>query len=331
MTLEYPDTGLVENFELYRRRRPTITLIVERDVVAPTLFRNTKPDRAETHEFNDTLHAQVNGEKFAVQERLTGLNLLRRLTDEYGDGDDDWTPTMDDFPDGLISPQYTYNEPGMFTTSLNLDTLTYGIAGTGDMDFGIKSRVTEGYTYSTESYNVMKKEVRNAVYESGTMQDEDTEQSTSLYEYAKVQPGNSFIHFIKLEAATPAMLLYTLHNILNTGTYGARETRTGKTIQNNIRGIILSNSDTALSTGELLMSYRTDGPIEEDIATYVTEMSTFDWELYGDIDGFEPFPDWYHTLTEVAGMQTSDAPELLYDEFHDLTTEALDLLLDTDD
>ena len=93
--LTFPDKGLVESFEIYRRRKPTVTLVVKRDVVNPVLFRNTNPDRAETQEFQGQLHAQANGEKFVSKERLTGLDLIRSLDN---DGD-------------LIDPEYAYNEP----------------------------------------------------------------------------------------------------------------------------------------------------------------------------------------------------------------------------
>lgn len=216
MNLDYPTTGLEASFEIYRKRKPSVTLIVKRNVVEPTLFRNTNTDRDETQEFGDTLHAQVNGEKFTSKERLTGLDLLRRL-----DGHDGGSDVSSDGDDAsLIDESYTYNEPGDFESSIHLDSLTYGLAGTGDQDFAIKSRVIEGYTYTTDEYDLMNKEVRNAVYESGTMRDDDVErtpgghQAEALFDFVKVQPGNSLIHFVTLEAATGEMLLYALHNIL---------------------------------------------------------------------------------------------------------------------
>ncbi|MDZ7849829.1 MAG: type I-D CRISPR-associated protein Cas7/Csc2 [Halodesulfurarchaeum sp.] len=256
MTLETPDKGLVESFDIYRKRKPSTTLIVRRDILEPTLFRNSNHDRAETQEFGDKLHAQVNGEKFTSKERLTGLDLLRRLDDE------------------LVHEEYAYNEPTNLEESLNVGTVTYGLAGTGDQDFAFKSRVVEGYTYTTEEYDLMNKETRNAVHESGTMRNEEGEQSEALFDFVKVQPGNSLIHFITLEAATPEMLLYVMHNVLNTGKYGARETRTGRNVRNEILGVVLGNHDTSLSTGELLMEYHApdEDPIES-IGEYISGYS----------------------------------------------------------
>jgi len=309
MTLETPDTGLVESFDIYRKRKPSVTLIVHREIVEPTLFRNSNHDRAETQEFGDKLHAQVNGEKFTSKERLTGLDLLRRLDD--------------DLDDDLVHENYAYNEPTELDESLNVGTITYGLAGTGDQDFAIKSRVVEGYTYTTEEYDLMNKETRNAVYESGTMRTDEGEQSEALFDFVKVQPGNSLVHFITLEAATPEMLLYVLHNVLNTGKYGARETRTGRNVRNSVIGLVLGDHDTSLSTGELLMEYHEAGvDLTESIGDYIDDVRRSDWGVYGEIDGTEAFPSWYDRLHEVAARDADDADEVLRNEFQSLTESA---------
>ncbi|WP_128906437.1 type I-D CRISPR-associated protein Cas7/Csc2 [Halorubrum amylolyticum] len=313
MTLQYPPTGLEESFDIYRKRKPSVTLVVKRNITEPTLFRNSSHDRAETQEFGDKLHAQVNGEKFTSKERLTGLSLLRELDDSFVDED------------------YAYNEPTDLESSLNVGTLTYGLAGTGDQDFAIKSRVVEGYTYTTKEYDLMNKETRNAVYESGTMRDEEGNQSEALFDFVKVQPGNDLVHFITLEAATGPMLLYTLHNILNTGKYGARETRTGRNIRNEILGVILGNHDTSLSTGELLLEFHDDGDdLEASIGDYISTAQRTDWEIHGEIDGADPFPDWFERLEAVASREAADADKLLREEFTDLMEAATDIFIDDD-
>ena len=314
MTLEYPSKGLVESFGIYRKEKPSVTLIVRRDITEPTLFRNSNHDRAETQEFGDQLHAQVNGEKFTSKERLTGLDLLRQL-----DAD-------------LIDADYAYNEPEDLEKSLNLGTLTYGLAGTGDQDFAIKSRVVEGYTYTTDEYDLMNKETRNAVYESGTMRDDDNDQSEALFDFVKVQPGNDLVHFITLEAATGPMLLYVMHNILNTGKYGARETRTGRNVRNEIIGLVLGRHDTSLSTGELLMEYHQtsseDAELADSIGTYIADVERTEWEVYGEIAGADEFPDWYERLRAVASRSADDADDVLREEFQAVTNEAQSVFLE---
>lgn len=313
MTLEYPDKGLVESFGIYRKQKPSITLVVKRDITEPTLFRNSNHNRAETQEFGDKLHAQVNGEKFTSKERLTGLSLLRSLNDEF------------------VHEEYAYNEPETLEKSLNVGTLTYGLAGTGDQDFAIKSRVVEGYTYTTDEYDLMNKETRNAVYESGTMRDKEGNQSEALFDFVKVQPGNDLVHFITLEAATGPMLLYVLHNVLNTGKYGARETRTGRNVRNEVLGVILGEHDTSLSTGELLMEYHEDGAnLTESVGEYVSDVRRTDWEVYGEFDGADDIPEWFERLQAVAAREAEDADEVMQEEFTTVMEAAESELLDDD-
>lgn len=315
MTLEYPDKGLVDSFGIYRKRKPSVTLVVRRDVMEPTLFRNSNHDRAETQEFGDKLHAQVNGEKFTSKERLTGLDLLRQLDDD----------------EELVHDTYTYNEPSNLEASLNVGTLTYGLAGTGDQDFAIKSRVVEGYTYTTDEYDLMNKETRNAVYESGTMRDEEGEQSEALFDFVKVQPGNDLVHFITLEAATGPMLLYALHNVLNTGKYGARETRTGRNVRNEVIGVLLGDHDTSLSTGELLMEYRDEGSdLRESIGAYVSDVRRTDWEVYGALAEADEFPAWFDRMHDVASRTADDADAVLREEFSRVTEQANDVFFGDD-
>jgi len=224
-----PNNGFAQIYEVYRRARPTVTLVVLRTVTDPILFRSSDPERAETQEFNGIIHAQVNGEKFVSKERLTGLNLCRELDEN----------------ENIISKEYTYNEPiNSLLKSQTADMLTYGLAGTvSGATFSQKSRIIEGYTYGLEPYDLMNREAHNALYESGTMRDESGVQSESFFHPVKVQPGTHFIHFITLEAGTKEMLLYVIHNILSTGRYGARETRTGRDVKNEIIALITSSAD----------------------------------------------------------------------------------------
>lgn len=326
MREQFPEKGFVDQFELYRKRRPSVTLVVNRDVVNPMLIRNTSEDRAETQNIGGVMRAQANGEKFISKERLKGLDTLRMLSEEHGEfSEDSWGAEP---PETLISPEYKYNEPAKFDTTLNLDSLTYGIAGTGDQEFGVKSRVIEGYTYSSEEYDLMNKEVRNAAYESGTMQDEDGNQSQALFEHVKVHPNNSFLHFITLEAGTPEMFLYVLNNVLNTNRYGARETRSGKTMENNVLAVILGNQDTSLSTAEYLSRYDED-QMDKTLPEYIKDASRADWEVYSDeFDRFDNYPSWFNEAYDVAAWEKEDAKEILYENFEKFTQEAYEELHD---
>lgn len=295
--IDFPETGFADSYGFYMKERPSVTLAVERTVVDPLLIRNSEQDRAETQVIADKTRAQSNPEKFTTKERLSGLNLLRRL-DEDGD---------------LISDEYAYNEPPALEDAINLDTLTYGMTGTGEQDYGVKSRLVAGYTYTVGEYDVMQSEVRNAAYESGTMTDDDGDHSQALYEQVRVQPGNVFPHFLTLEAGTPAMLAYVVHNVLNTFGYGARETRSGKTIENDIRGVVLAEQPALLSVGEFLRDEDPDvDSFDDALAAYIDTHAREDWEIGLARDGF---PRWFDHLLQVAGRETDDAPTMLRELF----------------
>ena len=311
--IDFPSKGFVDEYAFYMKRRPSVTLAVEREVVDPMLIRNTASVRAETQEFNGTTRAQSNPEKFVAKERLTGLDLLRQL----------------DTDAELISDAYAYNEPPELEQAINMDSLTYGIAGTGSQDYGMKSRLFAGYTYTLGTYEILNAETRNSAYESGTMTNDEGKHSQALYEQVRVQPGNEFVHFLTLEAGTPAMLAYVMHNVLNTYGYGARETRSGKTIQNHIRAIVLADNPILLSVGEFVENHDpepTPSAIGNALGNYLAANKQANWDIYGDgdVSGTKDFPEWFTTLKAVAGRQRDDAERLLRDLFVADTAAAKD-------
>lgn len=304
--IDFPETGFVDSYGFYMKERPSVTLAVERKVVDPLLIRNSEPDRAETQVIGDKTRAQANPEKFTTKERLSGLNLLRRLDED----------------ENIISKEYAYNEPPRLEEAINLDTLTYGMTGTGEQDYGMKSRLVAGYTYTVGEYDVMQTEMRNAAYESGTMTDDDGEHSQALYEQVRVQPGNVFPHFLTLEAGTPAMLTYVLHNLLNTQGYGARESRSGKTIENDVRAIVLAEQPALLSVGEFLREEDPDiDSIDGAIDSYINQRTREDWVVHTASDGFPP---WFVDLLELAGREVEHAPTVLQEMFVEDTEAAFE-------
>ena len=316
-----PDEGFAPKYEVYRRARPTVTLVILRTVTDPILFRSTDPERAETQMFKDVVHAQVNGEKFVSKERLTGLNLCRELDEN----------------ENIIAKEYTYNEPlNSLPKSQTADMLTYGLAGTvSGATFSQKSHVIEGYTYSLEPYDLMNREAHNALYESGTMRDEEGNQSESFFHPVKVQPNTHFIHFITLEAGTKEMLLYIIHNILNTGRYGARETRTGRNMKNEIVGVITSSGDSCLSCGELINDHlhKDEAELKEEniptvISKYIAVHKRADWQIYHatgfKLDSGGPFPEWLKKLISIASRKEKEDSDVLKSALETLRKEGLD-------
>jgi len=303
--IDFPEKGFIDEYSYYMKRRPSVTVVIERDVVDPLLIRNTEPDRAETKEFNGVTRAQSNPEKFVSKERLTGLDLLRQL--DGGDGE-------------IISDVYAYNEPPALEDAINMDSLTYGVTGTGTEEYGIKSRLTAGYTYTLGAYEILNAETRNAAYESGTMKNSEGEQSQALYEQVRVQPDNEFVHFLTIEAGTPAMLAYVLHNVLNTYGYGARQTRSGKTIQNHVRALILADNPVMLSVGEFVKNHDPEpnkASVGKALSNYINAHQQANWDVYGDggVPDTDDLPPWFTTLKAVAGRQRADSVDILKEMF----------------
>jgi CRISPR-associated protein Csc2 len=181
----------------------------------------------------------------------------------------------------------------------------------------------------------MNREAHNALYESGTMRNEKGEQSESFFHPVKVQPNTHFVHFITLEAGTKEMLLYVVHNILNTGRYGARETRTGRNMKNEIVGAITSSGDSGLSCGEMINDHISGGKTElsrEDIikaiSEYINTHKRADWKIYYaeefKLDGGIEFPEWMKNLISIASRQKKEDLDILRSALETIRNEGLD-------
>jgi len=307
-----PSKYFADKIERSRKIRPELCLIVLREVVDPVLARSSDPERAELfvtrvntkdNEGKDSWHeiirARVNGEKFVSAERLTGLRICRILNQSDGANWD------------IISSDYSYNEIfGGLQTAINPDTVIYGAVGTEDETFAIKSRVIEGYTYTIEPYNLLNKEQHNAMYETGTMMKvgaanvNEEERGRGLYTHVNIEPPTKMIHFVRIDTPTKEMLLYVLHNILNTTTYFARNTRKG-IIRNRILGIIFSKTAIGLSSGELIRELfgnrtqkeYTGEEVIDAVKTYVNRHKNVFWKIILD----EKSDEFKNILSPIIG------------------------------
>jgi len=186
----------------------------------------------------------------------------------------------------------------------------------------------------------MNREAHNALYESGTMRDESGGQSESLFHPVKVQPGTHFVHFITLEAGTKEMLLYVIHNILNTGRYGARETRTGRDMKNEIICLITSSADSSLSCGELIRDHISESKDELSYADIMTIISMYigkhkkaDWKIYHakdfKIDGGIEYPIWLTSLIDTGNRLKKEDSDVLKSALVILRNEGLESIKKT--
>lgn len=330
-----PSEYFTNKIERSRKIRPELCLIVLREVVDPVLARSSDPERAELfvtrvntkdNEGKDSWHeiirARVNGEKFVSAERLTGLRICRILNQNDGNNWD------------IISPNYSYNEIfGGLQTAINPDTVTYGAVGTEDETFAIKSRVIEGYTYTLEGYNLLNKEQHNALYETGTMMkvgaenESEEERGRGLYTHVNIEPPAKMVHFVRIDAPTKEMLLYVIHNILNTTTYFARSTRKG-IIRNRIMGIVFSEIAIGLSSGELIkelfgaeiQNEYTREEVFNAVKTYVNKHKNVFWKIMWDEKGDE-FKNLMSPIIDVALLTNENDKKVLKECLAELTRQ----------
>jgi CRISPR-associated protein Csc2 len=77
------------------------------------------------------------------------------------------------------------------------------------------------------------------------------------------------------------------------------------------------------------MEYHSDdADLLDTIGTYVDDVQRTDWEVYGDINGAEPFPDWFERLRAVTSRSADDADEVLQEELQEVTNEAEDVFVE---
>ena len=199
----------------------------------------------------------------------------------------------------------------------------------------------EGYTYGLEPYDLMNREEQKALYESGTMRDESGGQSESFFHPVKVQPGTHFVHFVTLEAGTKEMLLYVIHNILSTGRYGARETRTGRDMKNEIVGLITSSADSSLSCGELIRDHITESKdelsqadLKEVISIYIGKHKRADWKIYHtknfEMGGGVEYPVWLTNLIDTGTRLKEEDSAILKSALEILRNEGLESVKKTE-
>jgi len=334
-----PSEYFVEQVDRSRKLRPEVCLIVLREVVDPVLARSSDPERAELFvvrtkvkddKGKDTeqeiVRARINGEKFTSAERLTGLNLCRLLNQSNEKGWD------------IISPNYLYNEiTGGLQEAVNPDTVTYGAAGVERGEtFSIKSRVIEGYTYTLEPYNLLNKEQHNALYETGTMmkvgseeEGAEEERGRGLYTHVNIEPPTKMVHFVRIEAPTPEMFLYVLHNILNTTTYFARSTRKGS-IRNSVLGVILSRTAIGLSSGELIKVNFSDNikneytraEVIDAIKNYVNAYKNVYWKIMWNKEEDSEFKSLISPAVDVALLKDDNGKKIMKEALVELTTQS---------
>jgi CRISPR-associated protein Csc2 len=116
-----------------------------------------------------------------------------------------------------------------------IDCLLYGFAAGGGG--AQKSRIwTEDAFSILPATDIVGDRTINAIYENGTMRDEEGNASTALNTSEYIKPGVHFLDVVTLKDVTADELRYIIVNILFTTRYGAVSSRVGR-MGNEILGV----------------------------------------------------------------------------------------------
>ncbi len=116
-----------------------------------------------------------------------------------------------------------------------VDCFLYGFAAGGGG--AQKSRIwTEDAFSLLPANDLLGDRTINAIYETGTMRDEQGNASTALNTSEYIKPGVHFLDVVTLKDVTTDELRYVLGNILLTTRYGAVSSRVGR-MENQILGV----------------------------------------------------------------------------------------------
>ncbi len=166
--------------------------------------------------------------KQVAPERRTGREFLRKfgiISNEKGKAN---TCKLNESPCGKCPDCMIYG---------------YAVDKSGGVQGAQKSRVFTENAYSIlESEKIVDVKTFNAIYDTGTMKNEEGMQSEALGENEYVKPGTHFMDIETFKDLSSKELLYVLNNLISTHRYGAISSRIGK-MKNIPVAIIASNSE----------------------------------------------------------------------------------------
>lgn len=164
-----------------------------------------------------------------------------------------------------------------------IDCFLYGFAAGGEG--AQKSRVwTEDAFSILPATELIGDRTINAVYENGTMRDEEGKASTALNTSEYIKPGVHFLDIVTLKDVTADELRYVLGNILLTTRYGAVSSRVGR-MDNQILGIfggmaeLPSSLELVQGVYDQLKANNTEveHPLQTDVLVTATKVIIANW------------------------------------------------------
>jgi CRISPR-associated protein Csc2 len=226
MSIEKLTPFLATKYENFPKGR-TISLVILRTTQSETIFRtegtgepmNSESVQAGLKETSIIPRLVMTKRKQIAPERRRGREFLRSNDLLY-------TAPKSDKPCALNT-----NSP----CELCIDCFLYGFAAGGEG--AQKSRVwTEDAFTVLPATELIGDRTINAIFETGTMRDEEGKASSALNTSEYIKPGVHFLDIVTLKDVTADELRYAIGNILLTTRYGAVSSRVGR-IENQILGI----------------------------------------------------------------------------------------------
>jgi CRISPR-associated protein Csc2 len=226
MSIEKLQPFLAPTYENFPKGR-TIGVVVLRTTQSETIFRTEGTGEAMCSEYVQAGATDVTPiprlvmtkRKQVAPERRKGREFLRVHDLLYSD------------PKGNSICSLNTNAP----CEKCIDCFLYGFAAGGEG--AQKSRVwTEDAFSVLSSTDLIGERTINAIFETGTMRDEEGKASTALNTSEYIKPGVHFLDIVTFKDITADELRYALSNILLTTRYGAVSSRVGR-MENQILGI----------------------------------------------------------------------------------------------
>jgi CRISPR-associated protein Csc2 len=225
MSVDKLSKFLATTYENFPKGR-TIGLVVLRTTLSETIFRTEGTGEPICREFvqagetdpNIIQRLVMTKRKQVAPERRKGREFLRA--------------------ESLLYPSKDGNFCSLNTNApceMCVDCFLYGFAAGGGG--AQKSRIwTEDAFSLLPASDLIGDRTINAIYETGTMRDENNKASTALNTSEYIKPSVHFLDVVTLKDVTADELRYIVGNILLTSRYGAVSSRVGR-MENQILGI----------------------------------------------------------------------------------------------
>jgi CRISPR-associated protein Csc2 len=210
------------------RNLGSVSLVLLREIVAPTVFRNQEAEITDII-YRDKKHVRAVPNKFKFKERANGLRLLRH----YGAGG------------AYPQNRHAMNEKDKPSSTFDLNSLVFGDSvNQGSKVLPVKAAELYSDGLSLRSYECcVEKTFHNRAFEDGSLFNPvSKENSNNLFERHFVRPGVLLVQVVSTHGrALPVEALEHLILCLGAGgAYGGQTSVTGVNVRTHVAGIYAS-------------------------------------------------------------------------------------------